>query len=271
MAYTIELIGPRGVGKTTLYQEVKKNLSKNDNCAGIEAFFPRINMSKNGLIGKVEYLVRKKLNKELKDQRAFQMAGYRFLKDNPDLTKLAWELINKYQQIDCHLIDNRFRTSYNLYNHYIAHQIIADSIALKYCLTGEGLIHTTLLIFGKDYHFSDLTNYLDRLPLPHYVIFCEASPEIIAKRCHSRTPVVTHIFKSYEDLLEDAIFEIQYYKQIQEYLIYRGVPVVKIDASLPIEENVSIILSSLRNLPKDEELIYRKFYSSNMESLSPPL
>ena len=248
MAQTIEFIGPRGVGKSTLYNAVLKNLSPNSTCAGGGSFLPYVDMRDKGILGKIEYFIRKKLKKELKDQRALQVSGYQFIQAHQDLCSYAWKMIDKYQHTDYNNTDNRFRAAYNLYSNFLKHRLVESSDLDKYCLTGEGIIHAALLIFNKNYDPSDLSEFLEHLPLPRAVIYCEATPDIVAERCLKRRSVVSQLHKSKAQLLEDAQIEIDLYKRILFELTNKEIEIFHVDTSRSIEENKTLILDFISEI-----------------------
>jgi deoxyadenosine/deoxycytidine kinase len=248
MAESIEFIGPRGAGKSTLYNAVLKDLPTYSSCAGDSFFFPHVDMRNKGIFGKIEYYIRKAFKKPLKDQRALQEFGYEFIQANQDLCQYAWNMIDKYQHTDCNFTDNRFRAAFNLYNNFRKQSLVEASNIGKYCLSGEGIVHASLLIFNKNYNPSDLAAFIELLPLPRAVIFCKASPEILAERCLKRRKVVTQIHKSKEQLLEDAEVETMLYRQILHELKIRGVEILRVDTSLSIQENKTFILEYLNKI-----------------------
>jgi deoxyadenosine/deoxycytidine kinase len=248
MAKTVEFIGPRGVGKSTLYNAVIKELTQESTCAGVNAFFPYVDMRKKGVLGKIEFFIRKVLKKELKDQRALQVSGYQFIQAHQELCAYAWEMIDKYQQSDFNQTDNRFRAAYNLYNNFLKHKLVESSDLDKYCLTGEGIVHSALLIFPKNYDVSDLATFLGHLPLPRAVIYCEATPEILAERCLQRRTVVSQMHKSKSQLIEDAKDELDLYQQILSELSLKGIEILRVDTACSIDENKKLISEFIKDI-----------------------
>lgn len=270
MAQTIEFIGPRGVGKSTLYNAVLKGLSPKSTCSGASSFFPYVDMRNKGLLGKVEFFIRKKLKRELKDQRALQVSGYQFIQAHQDLCSYAWKMIDKYQHTDYNNTDNRFRAAYNLYNNFLKHRLVESSNLDKYCLTGEGIIHASLLVFNKNYDPSDLTAFLEHLPLPRAVIYCEATPDIVAERCLKRRSVVSQMHKSKAQLLEDAQIEMDLYKQILFELKQKDVEIFQVDTSHSIEKNKTLILDFLTEIElPSQQNFSAKHFPINLDPLIP--
>jgi hypothetical protein len=242
MPKIIEFIGPRGVGKSTLYKKVL-SLNRNEKkFRGKDDFIPTIEKVNSTIRGYFEYQLRKFLNKPKKDYLELKKLGYEFLKNHPEFIDFSWQMVNKYQKEDHNGIDNRIRICSNLINYYTFYQAISNSNLLtKYCLTDESLIHTSLFLFNNVNERKDIVEFISIVPAPAAVIYCKADPDTISSRSKTRELVLSQIDKNEIQLKSSAIIEIEICNILTNNLKLHGVKVLEIDTGDNIEENSKLI------------------------------
>lgn len=246
----IEMIGPPGVGKTTIYQSLCRTWKPRSQWVYPDVLLtqkPRFFSFRKWL----DYQLRMKLGKKL--NRAIPIDyGLRFAAQHQQLAQFCWNVLSDTQIYRDDEIDKRFRSSYFLFTTFCTYQAILEKAAAKPCIIPEGFLQRSFFIRDgeDDEQLVDnlLNRYLLLTPLPA-AIFHIDTPDIdeIVKRLRGRNKTIaSHIGKNDAALHRD----IEKWKQVQHKIIEKlrsaGVLVLRIDAKQPVQENVSGILELLK-------------------------
>jgi hypothetical protein len=248
MADIIEFIGPRGVGKSTLYKHIIPKLNGHSKIKSKADFTPYIFKKYNGWLGEIESSIRKKLKKGFIDYAEFLECRYAFLKNHPSLVNYIWELISKYHIRDHRGVDNRINVSTSIGKYLSYHENVSKSSIGRFCITDEDLIHLSIIIFNNSHNELELERYLSLIPLPNAVIYCYADPQIITERCISRRQVFSHLGKGDHQISEMIKAEIAIYNQILEFLKKNQVKLILINTETSIECNSEKIFQFIKGL-----------------------
>ena len=243
MSEIIEFIGPRGVGKSTIYKELANRKSKKSIFAPAQDFLPiksNINFLSRDYI---KLLGKKVLKKPFVDNDKIRKACYKFLSQNRNFSSLCWNLISKNQICDHNGTDNRLRVASNLYQYFGIYQTIVDSKNPNLCVRDELLLHTMVqLTNNEEINKDDILAFIKNAPLPKAVIQFDAPAQLLAERCFNRKIVQSQKNKSFENLVKAGEMERNKYTLLKEHLIKQKIPVFVVDTTKDVKENVNSII-----------------------------
>ena len=235
----IEIIGPPGVGKSTLYNALCKHWQPD-----LRWTYPDILLS----VGKpsvvdfkkwIEYKLRIALGK--KRARSISVDyGLRFISENEEFASLCWNHLSNSDASICSDLDKRYRSAYFLFADFCRYQALKETSNKKLCLLEEGFLQKSFLISKNGSplpHFIEA--YLSFIPLPHAVICLDVeNSTIISSRLRQRHKVIaSHIGKDDKGLIEETEKWQQTLNFILHELEKKGVLIYRVDGTNTLEEN----------------------------------
>jgi len=238
----IEIIGPPGIGKTTIYESLCKTWRSTLNWTHQEALLtPKPHFSE--LNKWVEYRFRKLLGKKITKSIPVEY-GLRFVENHQELANFYWNYLSDAQDGTTQEISKRFRAAHFLFTDFCRYQAIAESNAAQPCIINEGLLQKSFFIHDDEQvMLAAINKYIPLLPLPYAIIYINTPDKnIIIERLRTRKKIIaSHLGKGYKDLLVD-IEKWQYLLNvIVEKMKCKNVPIYHIEGSKPVEENVVFI------------------------------
>jgi thymidylate kinase len=247
-AKIIEIIGPPGIGKTTIYEALCTTWSPVSNWIYLDALLtpkPRFSEFKAWFEYQLKKVLRKKIVKSIPVEY-----GLRFVEEYQDLANFYWNHLSNPDIYHDGEIKKRFRSAYFLYADFCKYQAILESRSSKPCIINEGLLQKSFLIQDDKQLMRDVINkYVPLLPLPHAIIYIN-TPNIglVLERLRSRKKIIASHFGKGDKELKDDIENWQLLlNTISEIMQRKGVPVYNIDGDRSIEENVVAINNLLNN------------------------
>ncbi len=246
----IEIIGPPGVGKSTLYKALCKTWSLDSNWIYQEALLIPAKPSFLDFRKWLEYyakmLLDRKLTKSIKTDY-----GLRFVNNNQALANFYWSHLSDTRTYTSDEIDKRFRSAYILFYDFCRYQAILETFYEKPCLINEGLLQKSFFVLeDEDYLHTLLNTYLSLLPLPQAVIIINTtSNSVIFERLRNRKKIIaSHEGKDDSEILKD----IEKWQRTLSILIEKtqdsSVKILRIDGEKPIDDNVHHISGLLASL-----------------------
>lgn len=264
----IEIIGPPGVGKSTIYQRLCRTWKPGSNWVYPDVILtptPNFLSFRNWLVFKLRMMLRKKLTKTIPVDYGLRFAG-----KEQELAAFCWKLISYIQYYNDRDINKRFRSAYFLFATFSMYQAIFENAPEKPCIIEEGFLQKSFFIRDNKVN-EPLTNcmlnkYLQLVPLPYAVIYIDMpdTNEII-KRLHSRNKVIS----SHNGIGNEALQrDIDNWRYAQHIILKKmkqaGVCTVQINGQQPVKENVSRITELLKNIEttRDKEPTKSKVVST---------
>ena len=248
----IEIIGPPGVGKSTIYQSLCRKWESGSQWVYPEMLLtnkPSLLSVKSWLWYKMRMLLHKKRVKTIPVDY-----GLRFDAQQQLLAKFCWQHLSDTSYYDEQDINRRFRSAYFLFTVFCLYQAIIEKSPATPCIIEEGFLQKSFLI--KDYDADDqaatalLNEYVRLVPLPYAIIHIDIpDTNEVVKRLRGRSKVIASHFGKDDEALRRYIEKWRHIHQnILEKMKAAGVSIIRINSMLPVKENVAQLLKMLKNL-----------------------
>lgn len=246
----IEVIGPPGVGKSTIYKALCATWTPAANWVHQDELLARPKPPMSQLPAWLEYNIKVMLGRPRAKSIPVDY-GLRFSDNYKDLANFCW---NHLAGSDTPLnkeIGNRFRSSYFLFNDFCRYQAILEKVNGAPCLMEEGFLQKSFLLQDDDHSIDKtLESYLMLIPLPHAILLID-TPDVslITQRLTHREKVIaSHINADVETLTKETKKWRKLLYAAVAALEQKGVQVYRLDASRSVRENVDLARQFLNNL-----------------------
>jgi thymidylate kinase len=231
----IEFIGPRGSGKSTIYNALFKKKPQTK-------IFP-----------KESFLPNKKNQRLLNRKKQFDynkllQSSFSFCNLNNAFIHNCWEILSE-KIITNEDQDNRFRIAKNLYDYYGIYHSIISSSKDKLCIADELILHTLLQITSdEELNKKHLDLFVKNLLIPKAVVHFDAPGQILAERSIKRKIVKSQENKDYHKLIKIGEIEREKCFFLNNYLVNRNVPVIIIDTTKHINDLTNEVAGFVESL-----------------------
>lgn len=246
----IELMGPPGVGKSTLYHEVCKKWSPDSNWIYFDMLMASPTPSIRNFSNWLAYRYKKYTGKRLHGTLSLDY-GLTFVKEHKELANFCWQLFT--EDPIRHPIEQRYRNIYLLFDHFSGYQAIASRQYSKPCLVEEGLFQKSFLVYDdKQRMAAILDEYCELVPLPKAVvaIYTDDVDLIVKQIKHRKKIIASHQNKDHEGLMNDTKKWLLFTQLVLEKLQSKGVHTICIDGSKSLQEKAIDLQSVLKSLPR---------------------
>lgn len=234
----IEIIGPPGVGKSTLFHALLKTWNRDSSWTYKHGYLPSPKPSQW-----FRDLIRTVAGKHRSATITIN-SGLDFAKKNPELADFLWNLLSDKRTFSNDEHNKRFRAAYFLFKDFCRLQCIIENKSEQSFITDEGLLQKSFFINGDKQFMRDcIISYTNLIPLPRAVIYLDTSNvDILVHRLqHRNKTIASHIGLSNSALYED-LGKWQYmFKIIIEKMENKHVRVFKIDGENSVRHNVMLL------------------------------
>lgn len=254
MAKIIELMGSPGVGKTTIYNQIRANWKKNYNWIPEEMLFPKEKLlSEKYSVSILNILRLIFLNKEKYDVAAIEEAGSRFVNFYPEYIDKCWHNIDCIYKKNLDRADLRFQKMAYLNKLIQKIQIIREQTTNQIAIVDEGLVHLIANFLSEDKASlevkKEIKKFLQIMPLPDGVISVETTLEENTLRLLQRKKIIS----MHKSLIKSQLEKIMYIdhqrrEAVNNVLKAQEIPVLRINSSDKINLNVVKILDFAEDL-----------------------
>ncbi len=250
----IEIIGPPGAGKSTIYREVCKRWARTSPWVHSGVLLPPAVTGLRSLRRWIGFTLRNWYRGER--SRANGSLGVEFISENQELVEFLWEAIDRNCVNYIDGLDVRLRAAFVLYKDMERIQAIRNANDRRPCLMVEGLLQKSFLR-GPDGAISDkrIDKYLSLIPFPKTVFIADvADVDAIVERILRRKKR-----NASESGLDETGFRnrtLQWQKQFQmmeNCLRKRDIPVFRIDAAEPVDVSAGRVVEILNQTGNHDE------------------
>jgi len=252
MAKIVEFYGSPGVGKSTIYEELKRKWSKDSNWIPSHHLFTKKKIKFESLSKFLSDVANIIKNGNI-DDVAMKDAGDRFVAQYAEFIDAFWNNIIFKQKKSYNGLDLRFERAKYFYITIQRIQFLRESNSKKIALVDEGLIHRISRGLYKSENLieeiDEIKHLLQIMPLPDALIYVETDVQENAKRLAHRKKVISmHKSLSITEI-ENIIPETQErMENVTKILEKKGITILRVDAKLHISTNVTKIISFVEGL-----------------------
>jgi shikimate kinase len=247
MAKIIELCGSPGVGKSTIYQKVVARWKKGNTWVPGHRLYPAVSFKDKELKSLITAIAKKLYGSP--DNMKMRAAARRFVVQQPALVNRYWSHIQMLEAQSFNGTDQRFEKAIYLYSLFQQMQVCLESKSEKWAFIDEGLINSigNALCQIDDVDVShEIMEVLSCMPLPDAIVYVHLDHENNYERLVRRTKHLPSLASLNEAQMKEAILQLTRPRQkAVQLLSEKGIPVLSIDASNSVGDNVSKIISFL--------------------------
>lgn len=251
MAEIVEFCGAPGAGKSTLYNELVLKWEEAYGWVPGSQLYPVLEKSSTGIRRAVN-LVAGRAEKTT-DNAAIAEAGRRFLEENKEFVDCCWRNVCQKQKHSFNGKDNRLRAAGIWMQVFQKLQVIKESRSNKLAIVDEGLIQRIDSALYKSNDIfqeqKEIAQLLEIMMLPAAVVFVDANADLAIARMKAREKKLP-IFNGLSSSDLSTIY--QNYRQRWMYVFSlledKGIPVLLVDASKNIQDNLRQIVKFLQEL-----------------------
>lgn len=261
MAKIVEIIGPSGSGKSSVYKGLKEKWQYNLNWVT----YDQVNYSPEAKIGRIL----KKVQRILKDiiprkkpdvPKPAVINDWKFVGSNNDyflstehdeFKSVLMDLVEEHCKVGFSGDDKRFITAYMI----MWSMARIDTVRFidnnnRYCILdqGEGLISRIMHLTTPSFDEKALSFYLEYVPYPDVLFYLDTDLDIIIERVKTRSRSSSlHEGMDESEMIQYTEKADRFLHKAVDYLDSKGVEVHKIDCSQTIDQIVNIISDRLSN------------------------
>lgn len=194
MAKTVELIGPSGVGKSSLYFALQKRWRVNDDWAIYHDFkYKRKKWSPEGILLKLQSMAFAVSNTDyIWDEGKISDQKKEFANRHPEFIETFLDLIHEHAKVGFNGEDKRFQVIFFMFKSIERiNRVMEDLSDDRVCLIDEGLVSRLMHLNSPSFSKKDVERYISTMPLPDAIIYLNTEADEILKRIDKREKTST--------------------------------------------------------------------------------
>jgi len=244
MAKIVELSGPPGVGKTTIYREIKARWKKNNNWIPGSYLCPHPDLSFQYFRMFLSYLPKKLKGKAGGTFYDVKMAARRrFVEQYPEYMDACWHDLIVKQKKAFNGLDLRLKKAELLGGQIETFQFLRESTTTKTAILEEGLVHLLDVLSFCD-TIEEIVQIVDVMPLPDALIYIKTDVSENVRRVMQRGDYISLHTSLDSNQLQNITRRSQQRRElINQVLEARGIPILHINAKVSIKENADQIIA----------------------------
>ncbi len=236
----IEIVGPPGVGKSTIYKALCKEWNTGCNWIYQEKLLSKNHHPITSPAKWMDNKLKTLLNRHNGQTIAVDY-GMRFTETHHKTVNYLWKYLDENFDTEDELAGQKFRAAYFLFKDYSRYQAIWEKQSNLPCIIDEGLLEKSFFVTDdKDKMKEKMDSYLEIVPLPTTLIYLDTDdPGKIVERLITRPKIIaSHAGKNREELIQNIRNWQHLFKIITGKLLEKNIPVYRIEGMLPIQQNV---------------------------------
>jgi len=254
MAKIVELLGPSGVGKSSLYLELQNRWHETDNWATYHDFiYPRKKGSAATFLLKVKSLWAKIHNSDyFWNEGILKNSQRNFAELHPEFMSILMDLIQEHTKKGYNGEDKRFLVTFFTLKSIGRLQSALDrENDSRTCLIDEALLSRIMHLNSPTFSNNDLEKYLQSMPLPDGLIYLNAPSEVVLSRLQKRNKKATiHEGLSNKKISEYTQNTQALMEKVITHLLKQNIPILRLDARKTTrkiaEEAISFLSEKVR-------------------------
>ena len=246
----VEIIGPPGVGKSTIYRELCKTWHPNDSWMPQDMLLslerPHLSDFANWLKFQAMQLTGKRKAKHYPVE-----FGLKFADTYHGLANFCWEHLSNPAVYNTSAIAKRFRSAHFLFSDFCKYQAIHEHNAGKTIIVNEGLLQKSFFINLNEQFIKEIIcKYLTLIPLPAAIVYINVTDShIIRDRLISRDKIIaSHLNMNDEEL----VLDVKRWQHVLDAIVgaarARNILVYTVDGTRTVSDNALRIKHLLRSL-----------------------
>lgn len=257
MARIVELGGPPGVGKSTLFNEMSAQWSIESSWIPAHFLYPQQKLRFDSLSSLLLSFERKfTISEGNVDERELKEYGDRFIAQYPSFINACWNNIFSVHH-SSNGTDLRFDKARYLFDTLQKFQFLAENKINKTSVLDEGLIHRLAngLYRQKDLDAEkeEIYNLVQVMPLPDAFIYIKTDVEEIARRLYNRKKVIiSHKSLSLAELENSCRQSLERMSIVLENVAKRDIPVLHVNSKQEIGKGTRVIIRFIESLNKEK-------------------
>lgn len=253
MPKVVELIGPSGVGKSSLYFSLEKQWKESDDWAIYHDFmYRRRKWSLEGILLKL-----KSIFFAVSDSDYFWSEGKiidqkkEFAQKYPEFIQTVLDLVEEHSKEGFNGEDKRFQVIFFMLKSIERVNSVMEKSDDRACLIDEGLVSRLMHLNSPSFSKKDVDRYIDSMPEPDAIIYLNTEADEILNRIKKRKKTSTiHSGLTEQEIIESTENTQELIQYSLSSLKESGVEILELNAKESVKNLTEESISFFKHLQK---------------------